>query len=52
MANLSNLSPNPGSQRKKTRLARGRGSGIGGTSGRGNKGQNARTGRKRYPVFE
>lgn len=53
MANLSTIAPNRGSQTRKTRLARGRGSGVGGTSGRGMKGQNSRTGKgKRYPTFE
>lgn len=53
MTNLSTLKPTRGSQTKKTRLARGRGSGIGGTSGRGMNGQNSRTGKgKRYPTFE
>ena len=53
MANLSTIVPNRGSQTRKTRLARGRGSGVGGTSGRGMKGQNSRTGKgKRYPTFE
>ncbi|MBX9808780.1 50S ribosomal protein L15 [Candidatus Gracilibacteria bacterium] len=53
MSNLSTLSPSPGSQTRKTRLARGRGSGVGGTSGRGMNGQNSRTGTgKRYPTFE
>ena len=53
MSNLATLSPAPGSQTRKTRLARGRGSGVGGTSGRGMNGQNSRTGTgKRYPTFE
>lgn len=53
MANLSTIAPNRGSQTRKTRLARGRGSGVGGTSGRGMNGQNSRTGKgKRYPTFE
>lgn len=53
MTNLSTISPNRGSQTRKTRLARGRGSGVGGTSGRGMNGQNSRTGKgKRYPTFE
>lgn len=53
MTNLSTLKPAPGSQTRPTRIARGRGSGIGGTSGRGMNGQNSRTGRgKRYPTFE
>lgn len=53
MANLSSIAPNRGSQTKKTRLARGRGSGVGGTSGRGMNGQKSRTGKgKIYPTFE
>jgi large subunit ribosomal protein L15 len=53
MTNLSTLAPNAGSQTKARRLARGRGSGLGGTSGRGMNGQNSRTGKgKRYPTFE
>ncbi len=53
MVNLTTLSPNPGSQTRHTRLARGRGTGVGGTCGRGMNGQNCRTGKgKRYPTFE
>lgn len=53
MTTLSTLKPAPGSQTKRVRIARGRGSGIGGTSGRGMNGQNSRTGKgKRYPTFE
>jgi large subunit ribosomal protein L15 len=53
MVTLTTLSPNLGSQTKRVRLARGRGSGVGGTSGRGMNGQNSRTGKgKRYPTFE
>ena len=53
MSNLATLSPSPGSQTRKTRLARGRGSWVGGTCGRGMNGQNSRTGTgKRYPTFE
>lgn len=36
----------------KKRLARGTGSGCGGTCGRGHKGQKARTGHKKKPFFE
>ncbi|GAA5926075.1 hypothetical protein JCM1841_003211 [Sporobolomyces salmonicolor] len=39
-----NLSPNPGSTHKRKRIGRGIGSGRGGTSGRGHKGQGARSG--------
>ncbi|GAB0175185.1 MAG: 50S ribosomal protein L15 [Candidatus Altimarinota bacterium] len=52
MTNLSSIKPTPGSQTRKTRVARGVSSGIGGTSGRGMNGQNSRTGRKRYATFE
>lgn len=52
MTNLSSIKPTPGSQTRKTRVARGVSSGLGGTSGRGMNGQNSRTGRKRYSTFE
>jgi large subunit ribosomal protein L15 len=52
MTNLSSLKPNPGSQTRPRRVARGASSGLGGTSGRGMNGQNSRTGRKRYATFE
>ena len=53
MSSLSTIKPTPGSQTRRTRVARGRGTGIGGTSGRGMNGQNSRTGKgKRYPTFE
>ncbi|KAH9946327.1 ribosomal protein L15 [Epithele typhae] len=41
---LFNLSPGPGSQSTQKRLGRGRSSGLGKTSGRGHKGQKARSG--------
>jgi large subunit ribosomal protein L15 len=41
---LHSLSPNPGATKKSKRVGRGRGSGTGKTSGRGMKGQKARTG--------
>jgi large subunit ribosomal protein L15 len=41
---LHNLHPNPGATRDKKRLGRGRGSGKGKTSGKGVKGQKARSG--------
>jgi large subunit ribosomal protein L15 len=41
---LHNLSPAPGSQRPRKRVGRGIGSGSGKTSGRGQKGQKARSG--------
>ena len=53
MVSLSTLKPNVGSTTRRRRLARGVGSGLGGTSGRGMNGQNSRTGKgKRYPTFE
>lgn len=52
MTNLSSLKPNPGSQTRPRRVARGASSGLGGTSGRGMNWQNSRTGRKRYATFE
>lgn len=41
---LSRLAPPPGARHKEKRLGRGVGSGLGKTSGRGQKGQKARTG--------
>lgn len=41
---LHELSPTPGSRKKRVRVGRGLGSGLGKTSGRGHKGQNARSG--------
>ena len=41
---LSTLAPNRGATKTKKRIGRGRGSGTGKTSGRGMKGQKARTG--------
>jgi large subunit ribosomal protein L15 len=49
---LDQLKPDPGSKFKKKRLGRGEGSGLGKTSGRGGKGQTARTGGKIKPYFE
>ncbi|ORY79370.1 ribosomal protein L18e/L15P [Leucosporidium creatinivorum] len=43
-SHLGNLSPAPGSAHKRKRIGRGIGSGRGGTSGRGHKGQGARSG--------
>lgn len=40
--NLNDLSPNPGSTKRKRRIARGIGSGMGKTATRGTKGQKAR----------
>lgn len=42
--NLANLKPAEGATTKKVRVGRGIGSGIGKTSGKGHKGQNARSG--------
>ncbi len=41
---LDRLRPPKGAQKKKKRLGRGMGSGLGKTSGKGHKGQNSRTG--------
>lgn len=41
---LQELSPAPGSKKSRVRVGRGLGSGLGKTSGRGQKGQNSRTG--------
>lgn len=49
---LNNLTPAPKSHRKKKRLGRGSGSGLGKTAGKGHKGQKARTGGKVAPGFE
>ncbi|MGI6684248.1 MAG: 50S ribosomal protein L15 [Bacillota bacterium] len=50
--NLSELKPAPGSKAKATRVGRGIGSGLGKTSGRGHKGQKARSGGGVRPGFE
>ena len=44
---LSNLRPAPGSHRNRKRIGRGPGSGTGKTSGKGHKGQKARSGVKK-----
>lgn len=49
---LSNLVSVPGSRSKPKRVGRGRGSGLGQTSGKGHKGQLARTGGKVRRGFE
>ena len=49
---LHNLSPMEGSKAKSVRVGRGTGSGIGKTSGKGQKGQNARSGGGVRPGFE
>ncbi len=53
MANeLTNMKPNPGSTKSRTRVGRGEGAGKGKTAGRGTKGQQARSGYKRRYGFE
>lgn len=49
---LHELSPAPGSKKVRTRVGRGLGSGLGKTSGKGHKGQNARSGGGTRPGFE
>ncbi|ORJ63078.1 50S ribosomal protein L15 [Geothermobacter hydrogeniphilus] len=49
---LSNLKPAIGSTKNRKRIGRGPGSGTGKTSGRGHKGQNARSGGGVKPGFE
>jgi large subunit ribosomal protein L15 len=49
---LSNLKPAPGSTQSRKRVGRGPGSGLGKTSGKGNKGHKARTGGGTNPGFE
>lgn len=49
---LHELSPAPGSRKERKRVGRGTGSGTGKTSGRGHKGQNARSGGGVRPGFE
>lgn len=49
---LHELRPVPGSRRPPTRKGQGIGSGLGKTSGRGHKGQNARSGGGVRPGFE
>ena len=49
---LHNLAPAPNSKKRVTRVGRGRGSGIGKTSGRGEAGQNKRSGGGTRPMFE
>jgi large subunit ribosomal protein L15 len=50
--NLATLKPPEGSRKKRKRVGRGDGSGHGGTSGKGAKGQNARSGHSVRPGFE
>jgi large subunit ribosomal protein L15 len=49
---LEDLKPAPGSTKKRKRIGRGPGSGHGKTSGKGNKGLNARSGGGVRPGFE
>lgn len=49
---LGSLKYAPGSVSKRKRLGRGHGSGYGGTSGKGHKGQRSRSGSKIKPWFE
>ncbi|MCE3295241.1 MAG: ribosomal protein [Crocinitomicaceae bacterium] len=50
--NLNNLTPAQGSVKKEKRIARGQGSGHGGTSTRGHKGQKSRSGYSKKIGFE
>jgi len=52
MKELSRLRPNPGATKTPKRLGRGPGSGLGKTSGRGHKGEGARTGKGKPQWFE
>jgi len=49
---LNELKPVPGSRHSRKRIGRGTGSGHGKTAGKGNKGQNARSGGGVRPGFE
>ena len=49
---LHELSPAPGSKRSSVRVGRGLGSGLGKTSGKGQKGQKSRSGGVKRPGFE
>jgi large subunit ribosomal protein L15 len=49
---LHELRPAQGSTKKRKRIGQGRGSGLGKTSGKGHKGQNARSGGGVRPGFE
>ena len=49
---LHELAPPPGAKHKRKRVGRGEGSGLGKTSGRGHKGQKARSGGGTPPGFE
>ncbi|MCX7698706.1 MAG: 50S ribosomal protein L15 [Candidatus Goldbacteria bacterium] len=49
---FEDLKINKKKRKKRTRVGRGRGSGLGKTAGRGNKGQNSRSGAGKPPWFE
>ena len=49
---LGNLKHAPNAIKGRKRIGRGQGSGYGGTSGRGHKGQRSRSGSRRRPWFE
>ena len=49
---LDSLTPGPGSTKNRKRVGRGHGSGLGRSSGRGDKGAQQRSGFKRRPWFE
>jgi large subunit ribosomal protein L15 len=49
---LHNLKPKPGSRRPRKRIGRGEGSGLGKTSGRGQKGYGSRSGSKKKAGYE
>jgi len=49
---LNDLFPAPGSRKNRKRVGRGNGSGHGSTAGRGDKGQNSRSGGGKGPGFE
>ncbi|MEM7032482.1 MAG: 50S ribosomal protein L15, partial [Chloroflexota bacterium] len=49
---LHELHPASGSKKKRKRIGRGHGAGSGKTSGRGHKGQGARSGGGKGPYFE
>src|SRR5919202_679940 len=49
---LHNLKPNDGARHRKKRVGRGEGSGLGKTSGRGQKGAGSRSGSKKSMPFE
>ena len=49
---LHELAPAPGSKKSRVRVGRGLGSGLGKTSGKGQKGQKSRSGGVKRPGFE